>query len=289
MAQKGKHYPVVRKFSVINTSGTPQQNGIIDVAKEMSKINHRLMRQSRMYDVSVTVDANVSDGTTIDVYALADTWWAMKALQMAKMAWDKSNEEEKAMLNGKVARWNDFRVFDGLPNIGSGATGFDELTAVQFNNQLSQVPFTAGEFDYSTCVDQAGVTRTFTWGTGTSSAYGIYEEYQKSGNTSTDPTTPALGPYTGLLPNLEAGAASALQDQGNEPPYNANGYGTAIWVKVGTLQLYAGRQRLSTGYFKAPCGFIALTGIGGIGSTPDITVECRRGDYKGVHAPSMLE
>jgi hypothetical protein len=288
MARREKHFPVIRKFSVVNNTDAPQTNGLVDVPQELSKINHRLMRQSRMYECNVIVDANVADGTTIDVYALCDSWWTMKGLQMAKAAWDESNSEEKMMLNGKTARWNDFRVAAGLTATGGGGTGFDPLIAAQFTNTtLTSLPFVAGEFDLSTVVDQAGATRSFTWGPGTAAAYGIYEEYDKSGNTSTDPTVPASGPYTGLLPNLEAGAAAALQDQGNNPPYNAVGYGTGIWVKVGTLQLFAGRQRLTTGFFSAPCGLIALTGVGGLGA--DIQIECKRGDYKGVHAPSMLE
>ena len=145
----------------------------------------------------------------------------------------------------------------------------------------------AGEFVASTVVDQAGVTKSFTWGTGSGTQYSIYDEYDRSGNTDVDPTTPATGPYSGLLPNLEAGAAAALQDQGNNPPYNATGYGDGYWVKVGVLHLQSGRQRLSTGFFKAPCGLIALTNTGAL--SPDITVEVKKGDYKGIHAPSMLE
>jgi hypothetical protein len=248
----------------------------------MSQTNHRLYRQSRYYEVSVTIDSNVADGTTIDIYALADNWWTEKALQLAKAAWDESNAEEKEMLKGKVARWNDFRVQAGL-------TGFGGLTAQQFSHTtLAAVPFTAGEFDDSQVVDQAGATRTFTWGSPGASEYSIMDEYDASGNTSTDPTTAATGPYSGLLPNLEAGAAAALQQVGNNAPYNMTGYGNGIWVKVGTLHLSAGRQRLSTGFFTAPCGFVAMTGVGWL-DNPDIQIEVKRGDYKGVHAPSMLE
>jgi hypothetical protein len=288
MPRKDKHYPVIREFSVVNNTGAPQLNGVVDVPRSLSQINHRLMRQSRIYECSVTVDGNVSDGTTIDVYALADSWWTMKALQMAKAAWDAANAEEKEMLDGKTARWNDFRVLHGLQPTGGGGTGFDVLTAVQFNrNTLANVPFTAGEFDLSTVVDQAGATKRFSWGDADATTYSIYDEYDASGNTSVDPTTPASGPYSGLLPNLTAGAAAALQDQGNNPPYNATGYGFGIWVKVGTLHLAAGRQRLSTGFFKAPCGMIALTNV----SDPNanIQISVKAGDYKGVKAPSMLE
>ena len=193
------------------------------------------------------------------------------------------------MLKGRRARWNDFRVSDGLVATAGGGTGFDLLTVAQFDrNTLAAVPFTAGEFVDSTVVDQAGVTKSFSWGAASGTEYSIYDEFDRSGNTDVDPTTPATGPYSGLLPNLEAGAAAALQDQGNNPPYNATGYGTGYWVKVGVLHLQSGRQRLSTGFFKAPCGFIALTNTGALAS-PEITVEVKKGDYKGVHAPSMLE
>ena len=243
---------------------------------------HRLYRQSRYYECSVTIDSNVADGTTVDVYALMDTWGTQKALQLAKKAWDTSNAEEKAMLNGKVSRWNDFRVQAGL-------TGFGGTLANQFSRaNLGAAPFTAGEFDNSMVVDQAGAQRTFTWGPPAATEYNILDEYNESGNTSSDPEVPATGAYTGLLPNLEVGAADALQERGNEPPYDATNYGGGTWVKVGTLHLSGGRQRLSTGFFTAPCGMIALTNVGWL-TNPDIQVTVKKGDYKGVHAPSMLE
>ena len=88
---------------------------------------------------------------------------------------------------------------------------------------ITALAYTAGEFDLAKVVDQTGGTRTFTWDnqSPTAAEYSIIGEYDKSGNTSADPETPAIGPYSGLLPNLEPGAAAALQDDGNNPPYNA--------------------------------------------------------------------
>jgi len=207
---------------------------------------------------------------------------------MAKMAWDESNAEEKEMLNGRIARWHNFRVNHGL----SLAGGIEDVLATNFlKGSLSATPFTTGEFTPSTVVDQAGTLRAFSWGAPTASQYSMIEEYDASGNTSLDPTNPATGPYSGLLPNLEAGAAAALQNQGNAPPYDANDIGQAIWIKVGTLHLGAGRQRTSTGFFSAPCGFVVLRGAGTIIGDNQVEISCefKRGDYKGVHAPSMLE
>ena len=284
-SRKMKRYPVQRMFSVGQASPAAA-NAVADVSRMLSEINHRLYRQSRYYEASVTIDADAGpEGTTVDVYALTDTWWTQKSLQLAKTAWDMSNSEEMKMLNGRVARWNDFRVNHGLSLPGGTGT----LDAIQFGSTLSSARFIAGEFDFAEVVDQAGVTRTFTWAnTPAASEFSIMDEYDASGNTDVDPTTPAIGPYTGLLPNLEAGAADALQDNGNNPPYNATGYGNAIWVKVGTLHLGSGRQRLSTGFFTAPCGYIALAGIGTVPNA-EVSIEVKGGDYKGVKAPSMLE
>jgi len=282
MARKtGKRYPCVRTIN-IGQASPAAPNALADCGNMLSKVNHRLYRQSRYYEANVHIDANVADGSTIDVYVLADTWWTQKALQLAKMAWDESNAEEKEMLKGKVARWNDFRVSAGLTG-----TGF--MNPIQFSSAGTAIQFTAGEFDNAEVVDQLGVTRTFTWAaTPGSTQYAIMDEYEASGTTSSDPETPATGPYSGLLPNLEAGAAAALQDNGNEPPYRAVGYGDGIWVKVGTLHLQSGRQRLSTGFFTAPCGFIRLDGIGLVPNA-EVQISLKAGDYKGVHAPSMLE
>lgn len=275
-------YPCQKEISVAQPAGPPAANVVIDVPASLSQVNHRLYRQSRYYECSVSIDANVADGTTVDVYALMDTWFTQKALQLAKKAWDESNAEEKMMLNGKIARWNDFRVEPGL-------SGFGGTDAIQFSrSSLGATPFTQGEFDNSLVIDQAGAQRTFTWGPPTPTQYNILSEYESSGNTSADPETPSIGPYSGLLPNLETGAADALTGRGNEPPYAANNYGGGYWVKVGTLHLSPGRQRLSTGFFTAPCGMIALTNVGWL-AEPDIQFTVKKGDYKGVHAPSMLE
>jgi len=279
---KSKRYPVQRHLNMVNPAGAPPLNSTIDVAAGLSIANHRLYRQGRVYECSVSIDSDVADNTTVDVYALADTWMVEKAWQMAKSAFDASNAEEMEMLNGRISRWNDFRVRNGL-------SGFGGLKVANFlKGTLSPTQFLVGEFSNSTVIDQAGATRTFTWGSPGASDYSIIEEYDASGNTNWDPTYPATGPYNGLLPNLEPGAATALQNEGNKPPYDAQDIGQAIWVKVGTLHLSAGRQRLSTGFFSAPCGIIALTNTGWL-DTPDIQVEVKSGDYKGVKAPTMME
>lgn len=289
MARKktNKRYPVQRTIGLSKIGPSPTDL-LVDAPKFLSQVNHRLYRQSRYYEMSITLDTDLPEGSTVDVYALADTWMVQKAYQMAKSAFDESNAEEMKMLNGKTARWNDFRVAHGLVT----PAGIGEVEATNFlKRTLGASRFTVGEFQLSQVVDQNGVNRDFSWGGPDPTTYSVIEEYDASGNTNVDPTTPATGPYNGLLPNLEAGAAEALQADGNNPPYDATDIGQGIWIKVATLHLGAGRQRTSTGFFTAPCGFVALRNAGLIISDNqvEITAEFKRGDYKGVHAPSMLE
>ncbi len=81
----------------------------------------------------------------------------------------------------------------------------------------------------------------------------------------------------------------ALQNRGNLPPYNANAF-PSIWVKVATLTVgAAGNQKISTGFFDAPCGLVYLkaTGTNFDDLNNGISLTVQAGDYKGVKAHNM--
>jgi len=117
-------------------------------------------------------------------------------------------------------------------------------------------------------------------------------EYNLAGNTNTSPTTPTgAGPYDDLQADSSAVEMQALQDRGNLPPYDANNL-PPVWVKIGTLELSSqeGAQRLSTGYFPAPCGQVVLQLTGTLSTSTIsnlVSVEFKSGDYKGVKAHNM--
>lgn len=284
--RNSKRYPVQRNYNLTQALPAPSTTALVDVPKHLSQINHRLYRQARYYEVSVTVETDMADTTTMDVYALADTWMVQKSVQMAKDVFDRSTAEAKESLGEPhIARWNDLRIRAGL-NLVSGPD------AMMFNQTtLADTVFTAGEFEDTRVIDQTGASRYFTWSnTPTASEYNIMGEYDASSNTSADPETPATGAYDGLMPNTTAAAVSTLQNAGNEPPYNATSLGAGIWSKIGTLTIRAGRQKTSTGFFTAPCGLVALDGAFIIADElKDVRIEVKSGDYKGVKAPSMLE
>lgn len=259
---------------------TPQVE--INIEQFLSKVNRRLYRQSRNYEVKLDLDPSASQA--IEVYVLTDSWMTQRALKMAYDMYLENSEDERVRLKeNAIARWEDFRVTSGA--------NFQQINPVQYSNALVPTQLASGEFQNTTVEDAAGVTRAFTWGAGTASKYSIIEEYDKAGNAQTSPVTSTGDmPYDDLMADDSATMAANLQNRGNKPPYDEDGVNAdRQWVQVATLETGA-TQRLSTGFFTAPCGIVLIKDqAGAIVQFGQLAWTVKSGDYKGVHAPSMLE
>jgi hypothetical protein len=283
--KKPSYYPVVRSYPV--TSG-PVANTLVDHAQIMSQINRRLVRFGRYHEVKV--DLRPDYVGTVEVFALRNDWAVQKAYQMAYQSYLKATADERAAMSDKqVARWEDFRVEHGL-TLPINSTP----TAVFHQISGAAVTVGGGEHAYSTVTDSANVNRTFTWGTPSATQYGILQEYDKYADTDSSPSNLTVGtvvPYSDLEDDIDGAQAERLERDGDAPPYEPNGVNASgPWVRIGVLGAgAAGQQRLSTGYFTAPCGLILLKGYSETSEAYSISIEAKAGDYKGVHAPSMLE
>jgi hypothetical protein len=282
-----KHYPVQRKMTLgVALPSTPDTNLLIRTDKLLSNVNHRLYRQSRVYNVKVDIDADLADGDFVKVYALADTWYNMKAYQFAKKTFDENSAQELEQLGADKARWNDFRV-------DHGDTIQQELEAIQFIGSTG-TRFTGGEYLMSEVTDSAGTTQTFRWVGSAANTFNIIDEYDRTGDTAQSPTfAQASVAYDGLEDEMDDSQMDHLSGDGNLPPYDGRVLENQAWVLVATLFIRAtGTNKLSTGYFNAPCGLIRIDTGGALNAqtiTENISMEVKAGDYKGVHAPSYLE
>jgi hypothetical protein len=282
-----KHYPVQRKMTLgVALPSTPDTNLLIRTDKLLSNVNHRLYRQSRVYNVKVDIDADLADGDFVKVYALADTWYNMKAYQFAKKTFDENSAQELEQLGADKARWNDFRV-------DHGDTIQQELEAIQFIGSTG-TRFTGGEYVMSEVTDSAGTTQTFRWVGSAANTFNIIDEYDRTGDTAQSPTfAQASVAYDGLEDEMDDSQMDHLSGDGNLPPYDGRVLENQAWVLVATLFIRAtGTNKLSTGYFNAPCGLIRIDTGGALNAqtiTENISMEVKAGDYKGVHAPSYLE
>lgn len=282
---KTSHYPVVLGTDLFD-DGTPQsQNKLLQVDRELSKQNHRLYRMCRYYNLSIDVIPTTTDNQ-VDIYVLADTWALQKSVQMAYAQYLENTKEERAKLRGPTARWSDFRVAHGLDLTPGGVP--DTLLSARYSRVGAPTEFVAGEFELTKVVDSAGVTRTFTLGAGTGTQYSIISEYDVSGNQQATPDSTVTGAYQTLDDESDQANVEAIQNDGNAPPYNQTTLApNQMWVRVATLGAgAAGQQKLSSGNFVAPMGLVLIRGVS---SSNTLKFSVKRGDYKGVHAPSMME
>lgn len=277
-----KHYPVVRSAEL---SGTVENTAlrILQVDRELSKLNRRLYRMGRYYQAKI--DMRPTGDGLYEVYALRDDWAVQKAFQLAYNNYVKNVADEKgSMSKSQIARWADFRV-------APGATGALLLSKLHQPDTTAAILAT-GEFELANVVDQAGATRTFTWSNAPGgSEYSLLNEYDLAGDAQGAPSnfsTP--GPYEDIDADTDAATFDHLEGDGNNPPYDANGVNaTTPFVRIATLGAAAGVQKLSTGFFTAPCGIVLIVGPNASWNSDLMSMTVKSGDYKGVHAPSMLE
>lgn len=287
------YFPVVRKMEVGFDGGIgPSNFAHGDAGAMLSRINNRLYRYGKMYDLKFDVSASLPAGTTIEVYALSNTWYVQKAFEEAKTVYDRAYENEMENINEtNIARWRDFRIrADVSPSYAPVIPWAYPVT----RTMVSTVPalITTGQFEDSLVEDSAGTTRHFTWTNGSPAAhYGVMDEYDKAGNQTRAPATDTgTMPYADLEADSSAVEGSALQTQGQDPPYGATTFPPYL-VKVGELTVgNQGQTKLSTGFFHAPCGYFFLRTsttdeFAAIGD--NLLLEVRGGDYKGVHAVNM--
>ena len=276
-----KHYPCVKAAPISSGSAA---NTLVDTAAFLSKLNRRLYRYGRNY--SVKVDIRNDTASQISVFALRDDWAVQKAYQMAFQQYLENTKDERENLSANmVARWEDFRLRDGL------TLSKNDASPVLHDPNGGDVVLTAGEFQLSTVVDGAGTTKTFTWGAAAGDRYSVLTEYDKMSSAHNEPDTRTTdAPYLDIDTNIDEVVHDNLQGNGDAPPYDQDGVNTGSpWVRIGVLGQTAGAQKLSTGFFTAPCGLVLLAGFSDTGSGYPVTVEVKSGDYKGVHAPSMVE
>lgn len=281
---KADYYPVQRTFELA-TAGTCDHM-LCDVGQVLSRTNHRLYRQGKTYSIKLDLSTTATAGT-YTVYALVDTWYLMKAWQMARATYLKATAEERKQMGTSTARWEDFRVNAGLTlaNVSLGYPRFYDRGGTAGN-------ITAGEFVNSKIYrEDTGAAMEFSVGLTDALAYGIIDEYAQANNTDQDPqgVVSATPPYSGVDNEVNGLQTAALGNDGNAPPYDATDFGTRWWVKIAELRNDSpNATKLSTGFFNAPLGLFYVSPPSGTFTFDnEISLTVQNGNYKGVKAMNM--
>lgn len=276
-----KQYPVQTKMEV--QSAAANAVGEIRVDRVLSRANRRLYREGRNYTVKIDLDPSTAvPGSSVNVFVLKDTWFTHKAWQKAfEEHLNATALERDRAGKTRLARWNDFRVSSGITSA--------EMYGIQFNELLAALNQTGGEFILSSITDSSGTDRTFTWsGSPSASQFGIMAEYGKQGGPNTHPTSPGSDmPYSEMDSDASNAEFDDVTDHGNFPPYATGLESATPFVQVATLTVDPGLQKMSSGFFNAPCGIVIVTGLNAA-SQQRLTLTAKGGDYKGVHAPRMF-
>lgn len=236
----------------------------VDLAYELSRTNHRLYRQGRVYHADVVATNTFAAGGPITVEAIALTWMNKNAWQLAFKKWRESTEHERA--NGiKAGRWNDFRIYYQAGHAGTPV-------------------ITNGEYQYTTAESADGTAaRQFQmFGNTSPTRYGVLAEYDNLRDTDTNTPAASSGqmPYSPLLAELNNQQADEIQEDGDFPPYDSTNL--APTQQVFHLQSPLGSNYYRTGMMQIPCGLLNITSDGGL-----LQIRVKSGKYKGVHAEAM--
>ena len=290
-----KRYPVARK--TILGAGFPTGNTTdvqVNAAQALSIMNNRLYRSGRVYECKLDVppQAVVSNsGVKLEVFALNDNWLNQEAWRLAKETWDAKYEDDEESISDKQrARWRDFRV-----KSGSNALVMSPNTIDNPNTTGQRTTHAVGSFPTAAVVDSAGANMEFTWGNPGGNDYDIISELQAGGynkETTFPGQTTGGVPYAGLFADVSDAEGSLYQTLGADAPYGVGVDTMSPFVQVASIgfsqDTSSGASKLSTGYFKAPCGIILVRYVNSAQDLNlNLSLEVKAGDYLGVHAPAM--
>ena len=99
-----------------NTDETGENPFLVEIAPNLSRLNNRLYRQSRLYNVRFDSVHNTSaTATTYEFYTLPDTWFVRGAVKYAHSIY-MQNHKQELDAGIKFSQWHDFDISPQNPD-----------------------------------------------------------------------------------------------------------------------------------------------------------------------------
>ena len=317
-----KTTPAVRylRYELTNSSNAGTETShFIDLARDLSAINRRLMRQGRAYHVkriSIVSSNTFAYGTHVDqseipgvstftqnagrvtVAVAPDSWTVRNAWKRGFKVWNMHRDEaSKAAGNNLKSKFDDFKVY--LSNDHRAATMLVPKDNGGNNLQL-------GEWNYADVFTPDGTTSADAFqlhllgnhvgSIGAWTSVGLVKSYGESRTTvDTDqPNVPATVANDPLLNTFDHGTVidevvGQMIAENDNPPYDVTNYpgsdgnmAKPIVVQQTTL---GSDGRASVGGFTAICGVLELETTSPIADDVySVLVELAPGNYRGIAA-----
>ncbi len=301
---KGIKTPTQLNIPLLQTSTSGTGKCFIKVENCLSKMNSRLYRQGRTYDVSFSaVSTGGSDSalTRIDFFTLPNSWFVYGAIKDAFNTYMEMHREELAA-GLKFSKWHDFMINEQNPD----ATWDYSAPALYDGDGWAAV---VGDEDISdsTVTNAAGTSVGFHIMGNIANSYNIFREYAqrlKYGHPA-DESVASDQPYDGLLALDDA---ENMSEKGDQAPYDRDfstflpadavvddDSSTNLMCLQDSLEFHkdvGSGGRLNTRTFRAPLGMVWVqkyaAGAANMSTTvPELLLRASPGSYKGVKSHSL--
>jgi len=301
---KKKHTPAVRylRYDLVNGNANTETSHFIDLSRDLSIVNRRLMRQGRSYHVKriTIVSKNTQNfGNRISFSTIPESWVASGAWSRGMKTWQLMNKEATQNLTNDIsAKWQDFKVYMSNDHRASS----NILRPID-NGGTEAVD---GEWTYTILVSPDGTTGADPFslhmlgdhagsGAGAWQSIGLIQSYGNSRATvdNDQPNVPGTASDDPLLNVFDYGTTvdeviDRLETENDNPPYSADLYpgadgNMAKPLVVQDTTLVDGKA--TVGGFNAMCGLIEVESTAT--ETSDvysILVELSPGSYRGIKA-----
>lgn len=294
----------------LTNSSTPntEVSRFIDIARDLSRVNRRLMSQGRIYHIKritvVSRDTNVITGPSqagfVSFSTIPMTWVSQQAWKRGKTLWNMANKEAQEGVGNVAGTWSDFKVY--MSNDHRSGT---VLSPVDNGGNA----YLGGDWEYSVLVSPDGTTSADPFYLqmlgnhngvpGAWNAVGLVKSYGESRATvnANQPNVPSTADDDPLANMFDDGTVTDerianLRSENDNPPYDlaaypgddTNGPKPAV-VQHTTLGTDG---KATVGGFTAMCGLLEIESTSPIGSdTYSILIELKEGPYKGIAAEAL--
>jgi len=306
-----KSNPTVRsiRYDLVNsdTPGT-ETSHYIDLARDLSILNRRLMRQGRLYHVKkisvVSIDTYsgvpATNAGLVSVGVIPYNWVSQKAYLRAFETWTEMNKTATSQIAGDISgTWAAFKVY--LSQEMRAAT-----LARPIDNGGNE--YKLGEWEYSSLVTPDGTTGAITFdlhmlgaNSGVAPNYnsvGLIKSFGESRATvqGTDPNVPAIASDDPLVNVFDYGTGideviDLMEYQNDAPPYDVDEYpgdDTNGPKPMVIQQTSIDNGRGSLPGFSAMCGLVELEIKSPVANDVySVLVELAPGSYRGIKAEAI--
>lgn len=304
-----------RSIPILCTTDTTDGEGnmIVQAAQAASRMNNRLYRQLRNYEVSFSLKTAPShDGganLSFGFYTLPDTWFVRGAIKHAYTTYMQAHQDEIAA-GVQFSKWHDFTLNEQNPDHVweySQAALWDGGSTASADGGWATISADETHTD-SSVTDSSGTSQGFNVFGNLANSYNIFREYANllKYRRPTDESVGSDQPYEGLL-DLED--ADDMAEKGDQAPYDRDfstflpddttvddnqGHNLLVFQDEIVVDSSGGPGKFSTRTFTAPLGLVfCRKHVSGSetawGTTePELLLRLAPGSYKGVKAPSLV-